>query len=169
MATLAPSVSVNEGVTPPTITIGLNGKSAQANLPNGASKTTHVFTDLETYKSVLAAIPDGVEFDFGIYYSGIIEEGNFPTVAFGMTGKRNNYGNNEPSTIIGGGYGIVRVNNDWRYALFPKATFDDETKTLRFTYRYTALYNNTNPSILTETFSIEDFRYYNLVKGYVVY
>lgn len=34
---LTPSVSVNESADPPTITIGINGKSAQANLPAGGS------------------------------------------------------------------------------------------------------------------------------------
>ena len=35
VSTLAPTVAVDEGVNPPTITVGINGKTAQANLPMG--------------------------------------------------------------------------------------------------------------------------------------
>ena len=35
MSTLAPSVSINEGVTPAQITVSINGKSSTANLPSG--------------------------------------------------------------------------------------------------------------------------------------
>ena len=38
IAALAPSVSVNETVNPPTITVGINGKTAQANLPSGGKQ-----------------------------------------------------------------------------------------------------------------------------------
>lgn len=38
VAALAPSVSVNEAVDPPTITVGINGKTAQANLPGGGEQ-----------------------------------------------------------------------------------------------------------------------------------
>ena len=38
VAALAPTVSVNEEVDPPTITIGINGKTAQANLPSGGKQ-----------------------------------------------------------------------------------------------------------------------------------
>ncbi len=44
VAALAPSVSVNEEADPPTITVGINGKTAQANLPMGKlnkTLTTH--------------------------------------------------------------------------------------------------------------------------------
>ena len=41
---LAPSVSVNEEADPPTITIGINGKSAQANLPSGGGVTIKAYT-----------------------------------------------------------------------------------------------------------------------------
>ena len=38
IAALAPSVSVNDDVNPPTITVGINGKTAQANLPGGGEQ-----------------------------------------------------------------------------------------------------------------------------------
>lgn len=38
VAALAPSVSVNEEADPPTITVGINGKTAQANLPSGGDE-----------------------------------------------------------------------------------------------------------------------------------
>ena len=38
MSTLAPTVTVNEGDEPPTITVGVNGKTASANLPSGGSE-----------------------------------------------------------------------------------------------------------------------------------
>lgn len=38
VAALAPSVSVNESVDPPTITVGINGKSSTANLPTGGGE-----------------------------------------------------------------------------------------------------------------------------------
>ena len=38
VAALAPSVSVNKEADPPTITVGINGKTAQANLPSGGDE-----------------------------------------------------------------------------------------------------------------------------------
>ena len=38
ISTLTPTVSVNEEVTPPTITIGVNGNEATADLPTGTSE-----------------------------------------------------------------------------------------------------------------------------------
>ena len=161
---------MNEEVQPPTITVGINGKNSTANLPAGSEKTTHIFTNYDTYQSVLASIPDGVEFDFAIYCAGIYNaDTELPTIAFGMTGKRGNYGSGASSLILGSGYGIVYVNNDWRYALFPYGTFDDETKTIRFTYRYSGLFNSSEPAILSTTISLEDISFYNLVRGYVAY
>ena len=46
MSTLAPTVSVDEGVSPPTITVGINGKTASANLPNGGTGSGPTFTVL---------------------------------------------------------------------------------------------------------------------------
>ena len=43
---LAPSVSVNEEAVPPTITIGINGKTASANLPSGGTGSGPTFTVL---------------------------------------------------------------------------------------------------------------------------
>ena len=40
ISTLAPTVTVNENISPPTITVGVNGKEATANLPSGASSGT---------------------------------------------------------------------------------------------------------------------------------
>ena len=60
VAALAPSVSVNEAVDPPTITVGINGKTAQANLPNAAEGLTYkrIETSKVTLESVLEAIGD---------------------------------------------------------------------------------------------------------------
>ena len=60
VAALAPSVSVNEAVDPPTITVGINGKTAQANLPNAAEGLTYkrIETSEITLESVLEAIGD---------------------------------------------------------------------------------------------------------------
>ena len=60
---LAPTVTVNEEVDPPTITVGINGKTAQANLPSGGSSTHTITTDrlgiikndLSTIDSILRA------------------------------------------------------------------------------------------------------------------
>lgn len=43
---LAPSVSVNEESNPPTITVGINGKTASANLPSGGTGSGPTFTVL---------------------------------------------------------------------------------------------------------------------------
>ena len=45
VAALAPSVSVNEEVDPPTITVGINGKTAQANLPSGGDEWEEIDLD----------------------------------------------------------------------------------------------------------------------------
>ena len=43
MSTLAPTVTVNEEVEPPTITVGVNGKTASANLPSGGTGSGPTF------------------------------------------------------------------------------------------------------------------------------
>ena len=45
VAALAPSVSVNEEADPPTITVGINGKTSQANLPSGGDEWEEIDLD----------------------------------------------------------------------------------------------------------------------------
>ena len=47
VSTLAPSVSVNAEADPPTITVGVNGKTASANLPSGGTGSGPTFTVLD--------------------------------------------------------------------------------------------------------------------------
>ena len=53
ISTLAPSVSVDDDANPPTITVGINGKNAQANLP---SLNIQYFTSPDTFQDVKDAI-----------------------------------------------------------------------------------------------------------------
>ena len=48
VSTLAPTVTVNEEVEPPTITVGINGKTASANLPSGGTGSGPTFTVLNS-------------------------------------------------------------------------------------------------------------------------
>lgn len=61
---LAPTVSVNEGVDPPTITIGLNGKTAQANLPSGGKAYSNEITINNDFKARFEEIPEMSQFCF---------------------------------------------------------------------------------------------------------
>lgn len=60
VAALAPSVSVNEAVSPPTITVGINGKTASTNLPSASEGLSYksIETSNVTFDSVLEAIGD---------------------------------------------------------------------------------------------------------------
>lgn len=72
VAALAPSVSVNEAVDPPTITVGINGKSAQAKLPSGGGNVS-----FETLN--LKALPtDFKEDDILILFHKMTVEGENP-------------------------------------------------------------------------------------------
>ena len=52
VSTLAPTVSVNEDVTPPTITIGVNGKTATANLPSGGGEISVEIVESDTLVNI---------------------------------------------------------------------------------------------------------------------
>ena len=47
VAALAPSVSVNESTNPPTITVGINGKKATANLPTTSIENVYVYEPID--------------------------------------------------------------------------------------------------------------------------
>lgn len=52
VAALAPSVSVNEEADPPTITVGINGKTAQANLPSNNNGKWEPITSVEEFQTL---------------------------------------------------------------------------------------------------------------------
>ena len=87
ISTLAPTVTVNEEVEPPTITVGVNGKTASANLPS-PSAGTKTYNQQEGSSSssladVINSIPDNEWVNLTIKGGG---EGS--TILFNICGHR---------------------------------------------------------------------------------
>lgn len=73
VAALAPSVTVNEEADPPTITVGINGKTARANLPTSDNKSWKIFSVrspdsiIDVIRPILLGLDDGDLFVISLY------------------------------------------------------------------------------------------------------
>lgn len=162
---LAPSVSVNEKVTPPTITIGVNGKEATANLPTGGGggkETVYSFGNLSEYNSVMNAIPEGTEFEINLYCRGRFSaSGSSSDTSIAYSGIRITSPN---SVIVGSGGGFIRLNNNDREAVLTYASYSETNRDVDFWY----LYNN-DSMIVSGNIKISEFKEISTLQGAVKY